>query len=569
MPAVLHRPFPVLLLAAALALGGGEAARAQGAAGGRIPLAEQAEGATIGRVRVDLRASGGSRERDEALLGRLRRSLAPLEGARFNRQIVEARLAPIRARMGEGRIAYRLQSGGLEDALTLVVELDTSQKAEAAAGFPTLYQSERAQVSAIVSGGFGLYSDRNPWFGKPLLFNAYSPIAKRLPGSGPAWTEGYIEPGLSAMFQLGDAPVWAYAAFTYMTTLSRGQDIFRNDSRSYGAVEKGYGGLLYVDPDSGDTLNVSVGRQNFTLNDGFLVNLVRGSSNAGARGATYLGPRLANDFSAIADARFGPWRLKAFYIDPNELEFLESRTTFAGANVGYDVSKDLSLDTTAMAIPQSKSTFSNPFGLRLPKEGLVTIAGHAKQRNAFGVNGVWLEGEFAHQTHPDYAMSAWAGYALAGYRFANAPWTPSISYRYALFSGDDPLTRRYERFDSLLSTGLGIWLQGISFGKLTSNSNLETHRIQFNVAPIAPLNLTFDWHLLRAPELENRGGNPALQPLASRNLGQEFTLSARWAINRNLYLQAIASHARPGSALKQIGADKPWSTFQASLYWSL
>lgn len=564
-----RRPLPVLLLAAAvLSLGGGAGARAQGAAGGRIPLAEQAEGATIERVRVDMRASGGSRERDEALLGRLRRALAPLEGARFSRQIVEARLAPIRTRMGAGSITYRLQSGGLESALTLVVELDTRGKPEAP-GFPVLHESERSQVSAIVSGGFGLYSDRNPWFGQPLLFNAHSPIAKRLPGRGPAWTEGYVEPGLSAMFQLGDAPVWAYAAFTYMTSWSRGQDIFRSDSRTFGAVEKGYGGLLYVDPDTGDSVNVSAGRQNFTLNDGFLVNLVRGSSNAGARGATYLGPRLANDFSAIADARFGPWRLKTFYIDPNELEFLESRTTFAGANVGYDASKDLSLDATAIVVPQSKSTFSNPFGLRLPKEGLTTFAGHAKQRNAFGVGGAWLEGELAYQTHPDYAMSAWAGYALAGYRFAAAPWTPSISYRYALFSGDDPLTRRYERFDSLLSTGLGTWLQGINFGKLTSNSNLETHRIQFNVAPIAPLNLTFDWHLLRAPELENRGANPALQPLASRNLGQEFTLSARWAINRNLYLQAIASHALPGSALKQIGADKPWSTFQTSLYWSL
>jgi hypothetical protein len=34
----------------------------------------------------------------------------------------------------------------------------------------------------------------------------------------------------------------------------------------------------------------------------------------------------------------------------------------------------------------------------------------------------------------------------------------------------------------------------------------------------------------------------------------------RWGMDRSLFLQVVASHALPGKALKEIGADKPWAT---------
>ncbi|MFN3890633.1 MAG: alginate export family protein [Beijerinckiaceae bacterium] len=544
-------------------------ARAQTGGAGPIPLPDQAEGARIATVRVDLRASGGSAARDEAILTRLRASLSALEGTAFNRQSIEARIVAIQQRIGSGRIDYRLATAWPVDGLLLVFELDTREEVSPSRPLTTLYRSERAQVSLIAGGGFGLYSDIHPWFGRPALFNAGSPIAGRLPGRNPAWTEGYVEPGLGAAAQVGDSPFYVYGAATYITSWSYGQDIYRNDPRVFNSLEKAYGGLLYVDPDENRSLNVSAGRQNFTLNDGFLIHFVRGSTNAAERSGLYLGPRNANDFSVVADFQSGAWRLKAFYIDPNELEYLESRTTFAGSNLRYAFTPDFAADVTFVAIPRSSTRFANPFGLALPREGLQALAGHARYRNAARVRGLWLEGELAHQTNENFPMSAWAGYALAGYLASWAPWTPSLSYRYAYFSGDDPLTRRYEKYDPLLSTGLGVWLQGVTFGKLTANTNLETHRLQFNVAPNPALNITFDWHLLRAAQYNNIGANPALSQLASRALGQEFTLTARWALSRNIYLQTVASQAIPGRAFTAIGADKPWTTLQASLYWSL
>ena len=120
----------------------------------------------------------------------------------------------------------------------------------------------------------------------------------------------------------------------------------------------------------------------------------------------------------------------------------------------------------------------------------------------------------------------------------------------------------------MLSTGLGNWLQGINFGKVTSNSNLAVHRIQLDVVPRPELNLTFDWHGLTAPELNNLGGNPALSQLTSSDIGNEVTLTARWAISRNWYFQSVASYAKPGEALRNIGADDAWTTLQASLCWT-
>jgi hypothetical protein len=270
----------------------------------------------------------------------------------------------------------------------------------------------------------------------------------------------------------------------------------------------------------------------------------------------------------VIDGRHGPWTLKAFYIDPNELESLESFSTFAGLNIGHAVTPDLRVDGTLITIPQSQSFYAVPGGGRLPREGLVTLAGHVRWDRAFGLSGVWLESEAAHQTHDRFDMSAWAAYGLIGYRAADLPWTPSLSYRQSRHSGDDPATARFERFDPLLSTGLGNWLQGVTFGKIVSNSNLIVHRLQFNVTPMPVLHLTLDWHLLRAAERNNLGGNPAVSQLSSTDLGQEFTATVRWAISRNLYLQSLASVAVPGRALRDLGADKPWTSLQASLYWN-
>jgi hypothetical protein len=566
-----------LVAALALAVPGGVAAQDGGAA---IPLPGRGEGAPISRVDVVLARGSGNPAHDQAAVERLRAALDGLEGTSFRPGAVECVIGAARGRLGTGRIDYRIVDGARPGTIGLRVEVDTAGEIAGAppaptgvftgdaTRFPELYRSDRALLTTLLSGGFGLYSDGNPWFGRIRPFIGNSPIAGRLPGRAPSWTEGFVEYGLAGATQLGDSPFYLYGALTGLTSWSLGQDIYRDDRRSVTSIEKGYAGLVYVDPATGASLNVSAGRQNVTLNDGFLVHFVRGSANIGRRAGLYLGPRNANDLSVVADATVGPWSLKAFYIDPDELPLVDGRTTFAGLNLRYRVTPTFSVDASIITVPRSNASFVLPGGTRAPKEGLRTLAGHARWTNALGIQGLWIASEIAHRTSANLPMSAFAGYGLIGYQAAHLPWSPSLSYRYSHATGDNPNTRRYERFDPLLSTGLGNWLQGISFGKITSNSNLAVHRLQFNVTPNPALNITFDWHLLRAPQLNNLGSNPVISRLSSHDIGQEFTLSGRWLINRNFFLQTVASAAVPGRALRDAGATRSWTTLQASLYWN-
>jgi hypothetical protein len=274
----------VLAFGAALLVGAPAVLAQDGGGASAVPLAGRAEGAPVERVDVVLVRGSDNPARDGAALARLRGGLQDLQGRPLSRAALEARLAAARAKLGFGRIDWRLLDGDVPGRLVLRVELDTASPGDpraGAPGFPVLHQDGRGLLTAILAGGFGFYADPNPWFGQPPLFTRGSPIARRLPGARPAWTEGFVEAGLGGAAQIGDSPFYAYGALTVLSAWSAGQDIYRDDGRFDTAVEKAYGGLLYVDPDTGSSLNMSAGRQNVTLNDGFLVHFVRGSSNSG------------------------------------------------------------------------------------------------------------------------------------------------------------------------------------------------------------------------------------------------------------------------------------------------
>jgi hypothetical protein len=166
-------------------------------------------------------------------------------------------------------------------------------------------------------------------------------------------------------------------------------------------------------------------------------------------------------------------------------------------------------------------------------------------------------------------MSAWAGYAELGFLHRKARWSPSLSYRWAAFTGDDPDTTRYERFDTLYGGGLDHWLQGITINKVLTQANRRSHRIRFNINPLRPLNLTMDLYSHRADELNNLGANPAISTLSSRDLGEEIQLTARWQVNPRVMVLGIASKTFPGEALDSAagGDAESWNTLQVQLFW--
>lgn len=143
-----------------------------------------------------------------------------------------------------------------------------------------------------------------------------------------------------------------------------------------------------------------------------------------------------------------------------------------------------------------------------------------------------------------------------------------LYYRFSYMQGDDPNTKRYTRYDPLLTGGLGDWVQGINMRKVIGNGNIITHRIQAKVFPTKSLELSLDYFHLRADTYSNIGALAPLRELKSKHLGDEFTLTSRWFVSRHFMLLGIASYGIPGSGIKD-AFDTPvkdWSSVQLAMF---
>lgn len=478
-------------------------------------------------------------------------------------------LAAVRKLEGVGSADFVVERRSNPTRVILHLNIVASAPKPEEAQFPTLHRDERSLLTFIINGAAGTYTDKHPWFGDPATFTMFSPVATDPPnGRRASWVETSVEVGAGGITQLGSSPLYVYGAATQMFTASAGQDLFNGEPRSMLRAEKLYAGVIVGQKGVTRTANISAGRQNFNLGDGFLISQYSGSSNAGPRPGLYLNPRTAFDFAGVANLRFDRARLRLFYLNPDELEDFESGTKLAGANLTYAFGPGSRVGATYVGVVQSNSRNRLPTGGSLPREGLNTISFEGAYVRPFGLSGVWLLSEYARQWRGD-AIRSWAGYVTAGWR-SEKGWKPSFSYRFSAFSGDNPNTRVFTRYDPLLSGGLAEWVQGLNFKKIIGNSNVNVQRLRGTANPNAQLTFTLDFFHFRARELNNVGGNPALSQLSSHQLGDELTLRTDWSVSKKLFLLIVASHAIPGAAIRDATklAARPWNTLQLSAFWS-
>lgn len=575
------------LLALLVALASPAAAQTTGATGnatglggpGTVDVPALADGSTIAAVEVEISGEAGG---DLAAQARRAFGLAP--GLGFDPIVAESALGRVRALPGVRDASYRLAVDRATRSLVVVLRVTADAAApggpagilagQGLAGFPTLWRDERSLVTFIANGGFGGFSEGQPWFGQPLAFTRGSPLVTNPPqgagtGRRASWGEAYVEYGIGGATRIRDSDLYAYGAVTGLAAITAGRDIFRDDTRSSDELNRAYAGLIWA-PADGPRINASYGRQPFTLEDGFLIARFTQRLNAGWLPGVYLSPRTAADQAALVSARWDRWTFNGFWLEPNNSVDILSRTQLLGGSLRYDVDRHSSAAVNAIYVPSSDTRYGVP-GAASPggREGLLTLAARGRWADPAVLPGLWIEGALAHQTNQNFPMSAWGGFAQIGYLARDLPWTPSLSYRYSAFSGDNPATTRYERFDTLYSGGLDEWLQGITMGKVLTQANRATHRVRLNVSPWEGTNLTLDWYLNRAMELNNIGATPALSQLTSRNLGQEWQLVLRMPINEKLYFLGVAGIAQPGDAIRAAtGASSNWTTLQAQLFWT-
>lgn len=158
-------------------------------------------------------------------------------------------------------------------------------------------------------------------------------------------------------------------------------------------------------------------------------------------------------------------------------------------------------------------------------------------------------------------MDARAGYAGVGYAFAEAKWTPAVSYRLSYFSGDDPSTSTYERWDPLLSGGNGEqWVQGANHFKVVQDSNVIAHRLQARLRVAPRIEVVPHLWAFYADSKNNIGGNPALTFLSDDEYGYEANVTVKWFASRNVYVHGRIAYTVPGQAVRYAldGTEKDW-----------
>lgn len=535
----------------------------------RTPLPpDESGGLPLALVFLDLKGASGITGGDQEARRQIERSLGLSVGTPFSVTTTEVALQRVRALDFIRSASFQLFDSDRPGHVVLSISIVLGPRDRAAgpkgmlAGhqgdFPILYQDERSLLRVQLDLGLGAYTDFNPWFADTAAFTSRSPIAQD-PASGASatWFEASAEYGLAGITRLGDSPVWAYAAGTFLTSFSSGQDLFRSDTREMTRLEDLYAGFVVGSPNSNWSASLSAGRQNWQLHDGFLFSRFAAGANAGPYPALYLNPRTAYEMTVLGQLKWKKLRLEGFYLDPAEIDFLDSQSTYAGATLAYASPRGTEAALLYYESPESNTVFPAGAFAPVPRQGLQTFDGRIGSSNFFAIQGLEMFGEYAWQSHRDVAWDARAYYVRAGYTFTRFPWAPNLGYRYAHFSGDDPETRTYERFDAPLSSGLDTWVQGISSKKVVSNSNLNSHRLRLNLAPTQTFSITLDYFWLHAH-----------QATSSSAYAQELNLGIRWAVTRNLYFLGVAGIAFPGEALRQqAGGDLDnWSTVQASVF---
>jgi len=393
------------------------------------------------------------------------------------------------------------------------------------------------------------------------------------------WLEGYIEPGLSFTLDVNNS-VQLYGAVSVIASGTLGIDAFDTGNTGALTLEEGYLALRTTNQ-SGPSLDLSIGPRDFVAGTGML--LANGGANGFERGALQLGPHKAWGMAGLATMGFGDLKGTAFYLEPNDRPSAVSGTKIVGVDLRYDKTTQTFIGGTIGHVPESTTPYPRPApgGVGAPeiipdgRSGLSFINLYGKG-NPFDLENenFFLSGDIAYEWNPRIDMSAWGGRAQIGYTFAEMPWTPSLSYTYQSFSGDNPLTSAYERFDPLYYEGSpDAWATGSKSSLVFNNSNVNAHQLALSVKPTQIDTITLRYAHVRANELgspiqfgqgtrtiEVGGRDYLITGVTNAHLSDDFFIEYSRVLSPNAFLTAAYSFSLPGEGIRSITqSDKVWS----------
>ena len=397
-----------------------------------------------------------------------------------------------------------------------------------------LYGNDDGHLNATLEAAFGIFHSQEN----------YAPSGRLSEGSS-AWREGYIKYGLSFDKGLAGAGT-GYGAANLLSSGTWGDGDaagFSDGSERTTKFEDAYLGWrsdeLFA-PLGKDGVDLSFGRQNIAIGDGFLINgdalnmgkgLADGEFNRG--GSYYLAARKAFDETAVL--RLGGkegWRSDLMWLKSNNRA--QAMTEMYAGTLEH-VAEAGTVGLTYIKTTDIDEQYASP--LQLERDGMQTYSLRATG-NA-GVKDLFLSGEYAEQDKP-HASNEDAWYLEAGWTFSAAPWTPYVSYRYSRFS---------ENYDTLfygMSRGYGTWFQGEVAGNYAGpfNNNSRIQNVGLKVSPLENLNLGALY--FNYDTIDRNLGNTD---------GHEVDLYAEWHVNDHLTVMPLVGFYQPDKSFDNGGTQ--------------
>jgi hypothetical protein len=186
------------------------------------------------------------------------------------------------------------------------------------------------------------------------------------------WGEGYLKPSLSLDYDTTGAGV-LYGGASAVGSLTVGDGDaggFTDGGDKKLSLEALYGGwrsgALLAESLGEDALDLSAGRQNFQVGDGFLI--WDGNFDNRGDGAYWLGPRTAFELAGLARVNTSPLGGQAFFL---RADHDQGDTELAGVNLDYGLG-DLALGeaSTAGAMYLQITEVDSRFEAETPRDGM-------------------------------------------------------------------------------------------------------------------------------------------------------------------------------------------------------
>jgi hypothetical protein len=434
---------------------------------------------------------------------------------------------------------------------------------------------EKSYLKFNLAGNMTPTMITNTWWGNGKTFTEFNPYGKNPPGVEPALDfETYLVAGLAGITRIsnGNMPLYVYGAVNVLGVATMGDELYNADSHTFELqVEEAYAGIVGAKTNSKGHLMrflVSYGKQPYRIGNGMLICQIAG--NGGVWGGMNAWPRFAGTGVGLAKFSYDKWRLEGFYIHPHEYEFNNSNTKLAGLNAEYNQSYGFSGGFTYLNVLDSKFPYFYPDYKQTTRDGLnamnLRVQWIPKPNESF----LYAKAEGGLQFNGKIPMRAYGMAFEGGWQFGDVRMRPTFGYRYSLLTGDDPKTKRFERWDILYSgDDVTTWVQGPLMKNILFNSNLETSRFQMQIFPKG-WRVTGQYSFFLANQL-NTVPSPPVGTFKHEQIGQEATFIVERFVSRNIYLRMMATSLWAGKGIAEVlpnPVTKPWTELIAMVKFS-